>query len=382
MMKISHSLPCRLIILFILLVNSYPASSQVYRPFKEVVSIPPGKAVIYIYWPNFVWNKYSYFVTVNDKPASNLPLFPKGCLVYYAEPGICVINLKPLKNGDLVVQVNEGEKYFVRGVYDSGPTTFRLFNPAEALKDLRGCWVYKKPDIIDSDNFRTIALLSVTMSKPIPGSTFGDETYYNLEAYPVMKQIIDLEKVNVYSLRETAARELKEYFKAGILYGDSLNRKSQIPALKEKYDSTSTFELDGKYYPSLITVNDDLIPFPGYKTDIDWFFRHDEIYRPVIAEISQSIKADIFAICNTNFVLYSSGKDFNIYGTIGLDTRLYFFNPEGTLLMEGKKEQMLSGNRAEYDIRDYENALGLFPVNFDLLLEDFTLKINKKLNKK
>jgi hypothetical protein len=356
------------------------AWTQEFVHFMEVDSIPQGKAVMYIYWPNSAAFGYD-FVFINDKPVSYLPLYPKGCLVYFADPGINIINSKNMRKGDLVVQVSEGEKIYIRGFYNTGTTSFRRISPVSALKDLAKCRLYEKQNILDPGNFRSVALVSVTISKPsFPDLPMLDASAFNQKVYSIMGQIVEMQKYQIDNLREITAGELKKYFSANVLYGDSLNLEPEMVILRNKYQSAPTVEINERIYPALITGSQDLMPFNGYQNDIDLFFKNPDNYSGIIAEIAQSFKTDLVAICNTNYVL--SANTLGISGTIYLLTHLYLFNPDGSLLIQGHKSLTPGKDINGRKIEEFEDALNLFPYTLDLILENITYDMKGKLKKK
>jgi hypothetical protein len=365
---------------FLLFSVINPALSQVFKPFKEVESIPKDKAVVYIYWPNNKTGGMDY-VYVNDRLASFLPLYSKGCLIYFADPGTNVFSAKLWRRGDLVLQIYPNESVFIRGFYMTGETSFRRIPPDEARNDLKKCNIYEKQCIADSERFKSIALVSTTISKAeLPILPLLDASAFNEKVYSILGKIVAMQKLNLYQIRETAAREISAYFNAKVLFGDSLNCKPEMQELRKKHDTISPVIINGKSYPGLVTLNDDIKPFPDYKDNINRFFKDPDNYKEIISEIGQSLKTDLIAVCNMNYTLSTNSYAFT--GVVNLYTQLYLFSADGTLVAKGDKVLQSSGSISGNNIQDFENALKMLPSALDLILEEITCGLYVEMSKK
>jgi hypothetical protein len=379
-MKTSYGMLLRMLFSFSLLYTGIlQVSSQEFKPFKELDSIPEDKAVVYIYWPNMAPGGMEY-VIVNDRFASFLPLYSRGCLVYIADPGINVFNTSNSRKGNLVLQIYPGESVFIQGIFKSGETTFRRIPPAAALKELNKCRLYEKQCIIDSDKFRSIALLSTTISRAdLPITPILDASAFNERVYSILDKIVAMQKINLYQLRDNVAHEISQYFKAKVVFGDSLNLIPEVKELQKKYNKINQIMINDKSYPALVTIQDDIKPFSSYNDNCNHFFRDDDKYKEIISEIGHVLKTDLIAICNMNYSLYTNS--YSLGGGINLNTQLFLFSPDGTLVAKGDKMLTSSGSISGNSIRDYENALKMLPSTLDLILEEITCDLCDKMKK-
>jgi hypothetical protein len=353
------------------LVHSSPAQEFVH--FREVENIPPGKAVLYIFWPNHVVGGEEY-VTINDQPASFLPLYSRGCLVFITDPGIYIINAVKRKGSDLVVQVKEGEKVFIQGIYKSGETPFRKVPEKSALREVRSCKLYEKQFLIGSDKIKSIAMISTTISEPqlpgFPGSDFT--TNVDLK----MNHIIEYEKARIREFRDFLGDKLGEYFGGKILFGDSLALLSGMKTLKERYEPPVR---DAGNLPSnsFVSLSDDLVPFSNYRGDIDDFFSDKENYEPVISEIGTLLQADYISICNTRLIMRSA-DDFGTCGTIRLAVGFYLFRKDGSLVENISDTKLLESIVKGNDPESFKSAIDQFPYLLVPVLERLTYKLSKE----
>ena len=340
--------------------------SQVFRPFKEIDAIPKNKGVIYVYLPSKIRNVEDY-VFINGKLASDFPLYEHGCLIYFADSGINAINAWLWSKDDLVVYVNPGESVFIKGLYATGKTSFRQIPSDIARKELMKYKIYDKRSGIKSEKCRSIALISTTISKPV-----GTNAYNEGVERKLLEDIVKIEKPYLNWIRETTAKELKKYFSAPVIFGDSLNSMPEIKKLKPKYSKSLQFMLDeNRSVPYILSDSLDLKPFSHFRGDITKFFKDTANYKPIIREIGQAAKTDIIAVCNTNSFIDGS---FIIY----LNTDLFLFYPDGSLFATAGKSVRSSQVSSVYFAADFCEALRLFPITLTLTLEEMISDLMKK----
>ncbi len=377
-----HLTLVKLILLVLPYFFSFPdLYSQESGPFKPVDFIPANKALIYLYWISSGTGGQEY-VVINEQPVSYLPLYEKGCLVYFADPGIITVNSLKGKKRDLVLQVSARETVYLRGFSLAGETTFRRMTPSDGLKDLNRCRLYEKQFLVNQDNFRSVALISTTISRAeATDAPLSSSAIFIEKMYAILDKIILMERQVLPSLRETAADEISKYFNSRVIYGEGMKDNSTITTLKSKYDSVTPVIINDKSYPGLNTIRDDLIPFPGYHGNISHFFKDEDNYKQVISEIGKAVNTDIIAICNLNYTVSLKGNSFINSGKIDLSTQLYLFYPDGRLLAFGNKSIPLVREIKGYDLNDFEDALKIFPFALVPILEEITYEITRKMGK-
>lgn len=387
-MKPNHFiLIASLLAVLIIIFGITKGESQVFRPFKEIDSIPKNKGIIYIFLPSKVW-KCEDGVVVNGKLVSNFPLYEDGCLIHYADPGKNIIHSTLSPKNDLEVDVVPGQAVFIKGLYRTGPTSFRKIEAATARSELKNYKLYSESGSIKLDKFNSIALISTTISKPVQPTTAGSgyiglnsaSNFNEFLENKLWDDIIKFEKLSLYSIREFTAKALEKYFSANVIFADSLNSLPAIQKLKPKYNKTLSVMLDEKRsYPYILSDSIDLKPFPHFRGDITRFFKDPANYKKIIGEIGQASNADLLAICNTYFLI--NRAEFSL-GDIELVTELFLFYPDGTLFATTGKSLRASPVIAKFSAADFADALKLFPITITLALEEMTSVLRRKMKKK
>ena len=112
-------------------------------PFEEI-TIPAGKAVVYIYRVSTYAVAIHYRVNANDRPVMNTHLYIDSYMVYLADPGKVELWAEMGKHHEsLTVDAEAGKSYFVEGSVVSDAWTsmphFTLVPEEKALKKIRKC---------------------------------------------------------------------------------------------------------------------------------------------------------------------------------------------------------------------------------------------------
>lgn len=116
-------------------------------PFKPVDSIPPGKALIYMYRTNaFVGGAISYDMNVNDKIITIL--YRGGYYPHFVDPGKIDIWARTESKSSVTFVAEEGKTYYVRGSVTMGLMVGRpkleVIDEATGAEEIKKCGLLKE----------------------------------------------------------------------------------------------------------------------------------------------------------------------------------------------------------------------------------------------
>jgi len=345
--------------------------------------IPNGKAAIYLYCSDRSL-KIIDFVQINDQNVFDLPLLPDSYMIYLANPGKCKINtmLGP-KPGELILNVAEGESYYVKVKSISKvffcSSKLYLSTPEIAIKEITKC--NYRPNVFISEKYRTIALVSTTITEPeLPELPAINAKLFNSYVRKIWNRIVEIEKTNLGIIRETAAKQLKTYFNATILWGDSLNKMPEVIELKKKYNFTPTaYMKNGTPYPPIISDSCDLQLYPEIHGKT-YENKNSPIYfLAPLKEIAHKVNADMIVAINFYFSL-----DFPAYSSIielYINASVVMMTPEGNIISRDNETICVADGISGDNEYDFQVAASEFPMVFGYMLEKITANLAEKTEK-
>lgn len=131
-------------VLLILIFTGCAGGRYLTTRFQEVSNIPEGKALVYIYRTKTFGSAVHHTVNVNESTVSDFHLYPKGYLVYYADPGenrfwAEIAGL----DTEVILNVEAGKTYYIEGSIKMGVVVGRPYleiqDPEKGSRDVRRC---------------------------------------------------------------------------------------------------------------------------------------------------------------------------------------------------------------------------------------------------
>ncbi len=103
------------------------------------------------------------------------------------------------------------------------------------------------------DKVQSITLFSTMIGKiQQPVFPLIDAAIFNAKTNSIADQIIDLQKNNIDHFREIVASSLNRNFNCEILYGPSLEAKTELNEIKINYDFQKALRIDNRHFPDTI----------------------------------------------------------------------------------------------------------------------------------
>jgi hypothetical protein len=366
-------LPC-----FFLNIAGY---SQNPQGFRNVGTIPRGKAAIYVYRCDKA-SSFIDFVQINDKNAFELPLLSKRCMVYFAVPGKNKINMMRGRNPeDLLLVVSEGESYYVRSTPKVKGSTMTLVTPEIALKELKKAEFREKPNVYNTNKYKAIALVSTTITEPeLPTLPAIDASFLNAKVRKIWDKIIEIEKGEIGFINESVARQLRTCFNTSILWGDTLNKTPGMPELIEKYNYVPiAYTKKRTPYQAIVADSGYFTLYPHMPGEPNQLMDSPLFFLVPLKEIAQKVKSDLIVAVNffisLNFEYGSSANQFYI------NASTVFMTPDGKIISR-EKNSLLVGEAIEGDNeRDFLVAVREFPMLFGDTLDKIITNLKKEEGK-
>ncbi len=220
------------------------------------------------------------------------------------------------------------------------------------------------------DKVQSITLLETMIGKiQQPVIPLIDAAAFNAKTNSIADQIMDMQKKNIDNYREIVASSLKNNFNCEVIFGNSLQDKSEFTELKEKFNFPNALRIKNDNYPMLITGSNDINPFRFENGKVVKFFKVPSNYKNAISEICKKVNSDLIAISYSTLTVSGVGA-FGVRGALRLDTYIYLFDKEGDLNSNGhiwSKQAGISGKQIE----DYKSQLD----NLSLIIEPMMNKI-------
>lgn len=111
-------------LLLVNLLSGCAGRKYLTTDYTPVENVPEGKAVVYIYRVKALGTAVHYTVNADDEPVSDLDLYLKGYLVYYADPGETTFSAEIKGSGHdptkVTIDIESGEKYYIEGSVKMG----------------------------------------------------------------------------------------------------------------------------------------------------------------------------------------------------------------------------------------------------------------------
>jgi hypothetical protein len=180
---------------------------------------------------------------------------------------------------------------------------------------------------------------------------------------------MDMQKKNIDNYREIVASSLKKNFNCEVIFGNSLQEKTEFAELKEKFNFPNALRIEDDNYPMLINSSNDINPFRFENGKVLEFFKVPSNYKNTISEICKKVNSDLITISYSTLTVRGV-SGFGIRGYLRLDTYIYLFDKDGNLNSDGhtwSKQTNISGKQIE----DYKSQLD----NLSLIIEPMMSKV-------
>jgi len=136
-----------LTLLMIQLFSGCAGRRYLTTEYSSVEKIPDGKAVVYIYRVKALGTAVHYTVNADKKPVSDLDLYLKGYLVYYADPGETTFWAEIEGSGHertkVTIDIQEGKSYYIEGSVKMGAAVggphLEHVSKEEGRKEIQKC---------------------------------------------------------------------------------------------------------------------------------------------------------------------------------------------------------------------------------------------------
>ena len=125
----------------IVLVTALLAGCVTGAKFQKIESVPPGKAVIYIYRPSTLGAAIAYDIRHGDKVVVTMKAM--GYYPYVADPGEVELSARTESKASVTLDVKADETYYVKATISMGFLVGRprlvVVSVSEAEKEISDC---------------------------------------------------------------------------------------------------------------------------------------------------------------------------------------------------------------------------------------------------
>jgi len=199
-----------------------------------------------------------------------------------------------------------------------------------------------------------------------------DAAIYNSKTNNIADQIMDMQNKIVDVYRDTAASILEKYFNCDVIYGEILQNEEGYKELIKTHNFKRALRVNNDNFPIIITSTGDINPYKYFDGQVNEYFKNSVDRKETVKYICKELNADALAISYSRLNVYSVTA-FGGGAKVRLDTYLYIFNKDGSIIAHGYaySKPVFS----YYSVDEYNSRLNDYFNIFDLLA-------NKLVNKR